>query len=446
MGPMGRMGRRVGVGLGALALLGLTACDPPPPPVATFVVDTAVDAPDASPGDGTCAIAGGGCSLRAAMREAHLAYWESEPSAMSALPLVQIAAGVDPVLSSQLPTAGGMTIRGGGATIDANGVSSPFLACQASLRIEDVTITGAGPSGGAIYEPDCSVPRLQVHRVTFTGNAGWAVYADDADTSVSDTTITDGGGGIWADTELTVSGTTITDTTGYGISQFAFRSTIVTTTVSRTRGVSLQGETSLVLGSTFTSNGGSIHVGDWGQSSILHSTIADNTGGVGLDGTVAISASTISGNGGGIFADDGDVVISASTVVDNGTTGQISEGARRLVLRGSIFGGTGGACPPDDEELFGYVDVISEGWNIVTDDSCGLTGPGDQEGVDPLLLPLADVGGLTPVRQPAVGSPAIDAIPVGTPVLCSGDLQDQILVARPQGAGCDIGAMEQSGV
>ncbi|MEM7139570.1 MAG: pentapeptide repeat-containing protein [Actinomycetota bacterium] len=36
-----------------------------------FTVDTAVDAPDANPGDGLCATAGGGCTLRAAIMEAN---------------------------------------------------------------------------------------------------------------------------------------------------------------------------------------------------------------------------------------------------------------------------------------------------------------------------------------------------------------------------------------
>jgi hypothetical protein len=381
------------------------------------------------------------------MREAQSAYWAAEPLEMARLPLVQIAPGVDPELSSQLPTAGGMTIRGGGATVDANGVSSPFLVCQASLRIEDLTITGAGPSGGAIHEPDCSAPRLEVRRVTLTGNAGWGIYTDDATTVVSDATITDGGGGIWSGTGLTVSGTTITGLTGQGISHGEFPATIVTTTVSGTTGVTLEGGGSLVLASSFTDNSGWTTLGDeeGGASSLLHSTIADNTGGTSIDGDATISASTISGNGFGIDAADSALTISASTIVDNGSGAQFAESARSVLLRGSILGGAQ-ACPSDEEEPFGYVTITSGGWNVITDDSCALTGPGDQESTDPELLPLADVGGPTPVRVPDAGSPAIDAIPVGTSLLCAGDIQDQVLVDRPQGPACDVGAVEQSGV
>jgi hypothetical protein len=57
---------------------------------------------------------------------------------------------------------------------------------------------------------------------------------------------------------------------------------------------------------------------------------------------------------------------------------------------------------------------------------------------------LAANGGSTMTRAPGTGSVAIDAVPVGTPVLCDGSIAtDQRGVARPQGAACDIGAVEQ---
>src|SRR5690606_18945172 len=72
--------------------------------------------------------------------------------------------------------------------------------------------------------------------------------------------------------------------------------------------------------------------------------------------------------------------------------------------------------------------------------------PTDLSGVDPALAALADNGGPTPTRLPHPGSPAIDRIPPGTPLLCDGtDPVDQRGVHRPQGDGCDVGAVEGQG-
>jgi CSLREA domain-containing protein len=53
----------------AVALLATLAS--PPVIAATFTVDSTVDLPDASPGDGSCAAVGGACTLRAAVQEAN---------------------------------------------------------------------------------------------------------------------------------------------------------------------------------------------------------------------------------------------------------------------------------------------------------------------------------------------------------------------------------------
>ncbi|MDQ1430627.1 MAG: hypothetical protein QOF40_1229, partial [Actinomycetota bacterium] len=88
-----------------------------------------------------------------------------------------------------------------------------------------------------------------------------------------------------------------------------------------------------------------------------------------------------------------------------------------------------------------WVDTTtSEGYNFSDDDSCGLTDPTDDvaTGNDPSLGALADNGGPTQTMLPLVGSPLLDAIP---PASCLVDV-DQRGVTRPQGTGCDIGAVE----
>ncbi len=64
---------------------------------------------------------------------------------------------------------------------------------------------------------------------------------------------------------------------------------------------------------------------------------------------------------------------------------------------------------------------------------CGI----DVLDADPMLAPLADNGGATPTLLPAADSPAIDA---GNDEDCPET--DQRGVSRPQGSGCDIGAVE----
>jgi hypothetical protein len=60
---------------------------------------------------------------------------------------------------------------------------------------------------------------------------------------------------------------------------------------------------------------------------------------------------------------------------------------------------------------------------------------------DPLLGPLQDNGGATSTMSPGIGSAAIDAyVPPGAGCPAA---TDQRGVRRPQGAGCDIGAVER---
>jgi hypothetical protein len=84
----------------------------------------------------------------------------------------------------------------------------------------------------------------------------------------------------------------------------------------------------------------------------------------------------------------------------------------------------------------------SVGFNFSGDSTCGFTsGTDEQGGGNPQLGPLtADNGGGTATRVALVGSPLRDAIPIASCALQHDT--DQRGVARPQGAGCDIGATE----
>jgi len=87
--------------------------------------------------------------------------------------------------------------------------------------------------------------------------------------------------------------------------------------------------------------------------------------------------------------------------------------------------------------------TLSGGWNVVNDASCGLIGPNDRQGVAVVLGPLAANGGPTLTHLLGAGSAMVDAIPFGTVGVCDASTPvDQRNVARPAGAGCDVGAVE----
>jgi hypothetical protein len=82
----------------------------------------------------------------------------------------------------------------------------------------------------------------------------------------------------------------------------------------------------------------------------------------------------------------------------------------------------------------------SDGDNIASDDSCGLTASGDMQDTDAELGDLDDDnGGPTETHLPQPGSPAINAA-------ADEDVEnDQRGVDRPQGPAPDIGSVEGSG-
>jgi hypothetical protein len=92
--------------------------------------------------------------------------------------------------------------------------------------------------------------------------------------------------------------------------------------------------------------------------------------------------------------------------------------------------------------------TMSAGFNFSDVASCGFTAATDQQnGGNPVVAALGANGGVGPTRPPQPGSPLIDAIPVPS---CGGGnglagltiTNDERGVTRPQGAGCEIGAVE----
>ena len=155
--------------------------------------------------------------------------------------------------------------------------------------------------------------------------------------------------------------------------------------------------------------------------------------GGGIDGShVRVDNSTIADNSHGFSMNDYSSVF-ASTIVDNNGYGVDAGGSLSTAGIGDsiVAGNTGGNCIRPN---------LQDGGGNLEDDadaSCGFSAAsGDLLGVDPQLGPLADNGGPTLTMLPAPGSPVIDAIPTPCGTV------DQRGVVRPQGSGCDIGAVE----
>lgn len=169
------------------------------------------------------------------------------------------------------------------------------------------------------------------------------------------------------------------------------------------------------------------------------------------------------GSGGGIF-NQGMLTMTHVTISANsaGAAGVLQRsssepGSNNVTLFIGVDGVGGGLVAGDhtalkntllagnyrEEQMSDCVDVlISYGFNLLQEPGCRLEQTDhDQVSVEPNLLPLANYGGTTPTHALAFYSHAVDQ---GSCTTINGVAvyEDQRHVARPQGAGCDIGAYE----
>lgn len=219
-----------------------------------------------------------------------------------------------------------------------------------------------------------------------------------------------------------------------------------------------------IVDTSITNNTGNAGGGicNGGALTILDSTFSGNTarrynggGAIFNYGVLTIGNSTISGNralhgvGGGIdngflVGGTGRLAINSSTITDNSAGAFQGGGLYNLhnvpefLANTIIANNTGGNCS-------GF--LFSRGYNLISDSTCHLHGPGDRNSVDPKLGPLQNNGGPTQTMALLEGSPAIDA---GNPHGCtSGPIRlktDQRGFPRPDKEdrnGCDIGAYER---
>ncbi|HYM54962.1 MAG TPA: choice-of-anchor Q domain-containing protein, partial [Solirubrobacteraceae bacterium] len=152
------------------------------------------------------------------------------------------------------------------------------------------------------------------------------------------------------------------------------------------------------------------------EVSVINSTIASNS-------TQSESSGAARGPGAGLLISDGTANVASSILAFNSETAESFTNTNCSTSRTTT--------------------IVSLGYNLETEADCGFKSTGDlQNQFGSSLFSSStpqDNGGNTDTLALEPTSPAIDAIPTSFP-LCAG--ADQRGVTRPQGVGCDIGAVE----
>lgn len=301
------------------------------------------------------------------------------------------------------------------------------------------TIVDGGNGGqGAVIgsEPKAKVT---ISKMTFRGSSGLidsggGIYNCFGTLTVTDSIITGNkirggngtfgyGGGIYncPDSTLTLINTTLSDNS------------------AEIGGAICNGGTLTIVNSTFSGNVAHQHRGgaiaSYGFLKVINSTFYGNSSG--LSGSAGAILN------GGLFQSEGTLLINNSTMSGN----IAEEGAGIVNVKGSmvfiqnsiVANNIGGNCRGS---------INSLGYNLSSDKSCSLDGPGDLNDTDSLLGPLQNNGGPTDTMALLPGSPAIDA---GNPKGCrdgKGPLlkTDQRGFTRPDKedkSGCDMGSYER---
>jgi uncharacterized repeat protein (TIGR01451 family) len=338
---------------------------------------------------------------------------------------------------SQLPAiTGPLAIDGGSPvslTLNANNASGVFVISPgAQVTLTGMTVENGNAANGAIQN-------------------GGALHLNN--TAVFNN-VSQVGGGIYNIGMLRVMNSSIISNTGVngggGIYNFSGSVELVNSSVlsNTTTSASLDG------GGGIFSRGSSVSTA---SVSITGSTIASNTaalrgGGIFNDiaSELVIRNSTISGNsaveGGGVYNSGmmAGMDVGYATIANNtasaGTGGVQLQAGSTSSLIGSIIAGNTGTTASDCSGA----DINSLGYNLIgSTTGCSITGTTGTNVTDvaALLGPLENNGGTTLTHLPQAGSPALDVIPFGLPV-CNLAVTDQRGVVRPQGPGCDIGAVE----
>jgi len=341
----------------------------------------------------------------------------------------------------------GVTVRSG---LDASGQGGGGIYNGNTLTATDLVLDGNGTSGsgGGIFNVgNAYLIQSVIQNNTAAVGGGLAndglisllgSYTIDGNTSSAE------GGGVWNDLIAyldntnpptppapptgggTISGNT-SGTSGGGV---------YNTGIISLMNVALDGNSSTGAGGAFW---------NFGPLQLVNGTISRNTAGgdgagvwnddvAGLTNVTIAENSTSAGMGGGLWSEKTAILMSC-TIAGNGASaggGSVNSGGGTVEVQNTIFSAN------NPENCSGA--ISSDGNNIDSGSSCTPTVAGDLPNTDPLLGPLQHnppAPSFLETRALLAGSPAIDAA-----AGCPPPDTDERGVARPEGAACDIGAVE----
>lgn len=369
-----------------------------------FSVNSSTDNVDINPGDGIGADILGRCTLRAAVMEANaLGGNHTIMLPPGTYTLTISGSSENAATSGDLDITCNLSIIGGGAAstiIDGGGIDRVFeVHSGTAVQMNMVTVrNGTGDGGGVLNWGTMTFTSAMITGNTNSGWGGTGIYNIGTITltncTVSNnigtgTYFSGGGGGIFSQGTMTLIGTTVSGNVTVGRGGGIYNLDLATTLINST-----------ISGNTARNGGGIFN--RYGTIHLTNSTIAVNTA---------------TDNGGGVWSYGGSSNLKNTIIADN-----------RRYLNTST--GTSNDCSGN---------LISLGYNLISDNSGGLSGTGDLNDSDPLLGLLEDNGGPTLTHALQVGSPAIDVVPLAFNTVTT----DQRGIARPQGPTIDIGAYER---
>ena len=357
---------------------------------------------------------------------------------------------VDVTLQEDLPyVSSDVTIEGMGHTLSGAEKFAIFRVGANTLTLKDLTISeGYTYGGGAISSRDSKiiVERSKIISNRSVGDIladGGGIYCFPCTLIIRDSLIADnsteqsGGGIAW-----------------YGLSEeyhLEIHNSVITGNSARIGGgLTISGPDSLqqatIVNTTVSNNvaesdGGGIEASigaersylDISNSAIIGNRAGRSGGGIFVQGGARLRNVTIAGNkaesGGAVFTgDEGNTRLSHATVANNHAEsggGVYSRDDAALQLRFSIVAGNSG------NDCVGYPaeNILSH----IGDGTCSAAIEGD-----PRLAPLVQPEDGSPAYFPL--APESRLIDAALDAYCGG--QDQIGTPRPQGALCDLGAIE----
>lgn len=349
---------------------------------------------------------------------------------------------------------------GGGVYVDEGNITLRNMQVT-----ENVTL---GFGGGMYLNPDNAI----LSNIQVVGNTsedeGGGIYFDGETLTMTDSiiegnTAVNDGGGLYADGPSTISNTifqyNVSGDDGGGIynrrnMELAY-STVYSNTASNQGGGIYQNSDISIIHSTVSENHATAHGGglesNGSGSYIGYSTFSGNTANA-LGGAISNHAgelklfnSTLSGNyatnGGGAIryrTSSGDSILTHVTIANNNS----GDDGESLVIASGVTVTTENSILSSSGEMVCSRVMVSQGFNLNSDDSCGLDALGDLVDTDPMLKPLADNGGETETHYPLPYNPIIDYISEGENGCGLTYLDDQRDSARPVNGACDIGAVE----